>query len=47
MIDPNKTVSYFVAEMEYNVVIPVYEGSDYDSNNETEETDDESEEGGS
>ena len=41
MIDSNKTVAYFVAEKEYDVIVPIYEGSEY-SDDDDEESESES-----
>lgn len=35
-LDPDKEVEYFYAEKEYEVVVPVYEGGEYEPDDEEE-----------
>lgn len=41
MIDSNKVVMYFVAEKEHDVIVPIYDGSEY-SDDDEEDDDEES-----
>lgn len=36
-LNPNKEVDYYYAEIEYDVIVPVYEGGEYEPEEEEEE----------